>query len=359
MVKIDRYIRKTVFLAMLVVLLALSSLDLVFMAFDEIADTNEHYKSLDALKYVCFTFPSHIYELLPMSALIGALVGLGIMASSNELVVMQAAGVRVSRIVWSVMKPTIVVMLFGLCLGEYIAPTLELKGEVSKSIARGGGLGLSQQGFWQRNENEYMHFNAIDAEGVMQGLTIYEYEEQQLLSNTFAETARYKDSAENSYWLLENGTKTKFLKVEGQLVSDSSSFNEKVWDVDLSPDLLQVMMIDADKMAISDLYRYASRLESQGQDASQYLLSFWKKFLQPLTTAALVLVAISFIFGPLREATMGSRVFTAVCFGLVFIIVQRLLNTVSLVYQFNPFFAVLVPIAVVGFVGIYLLRRAV
>jgi lipopolysaccharide export system permease protein len=126
----------------------------------------------------------------------------------------------------------------------------------------------------------------------------------------------------------------------------------------LNPELMEVLFMDADNMAISDLYRYAGYFEGQGQDAGQYFLAFWKKLFQPLTTAALVLVAISFIFGPLRSSTMGSRLFTAICFGLAFMLLQRLLNTVSLVYQADPLVAVLIPVLLCSGFGVWLLRRA-
>jgi lipopolysaccharide export system permease protein len=77
-----------------------------------------------------------------------------------------------------------------------------------------------------------------------------------------------------------------------------------------------------------------------------------------LTTAALVIVAVSFIFGPLRSATMGSKVFTAICFGIVFYLVQNLLSTISLVYQLNPLVAVSAPVLLCLALGLVLLRRA-
>lgn len=358
MLKLDRYIRNIVFLAMLMVLMVLGGLDLIFMIFEEVSETNERYQALDAVIYVLMVFPRHIYELLPMTALIGALAGLGIMASNNELVVMQAAGVRVLRIVWAVMKPTGIIMVLGLGLGEFVAPQLELKAEVNKALANGQEVTLSNGGVWQRDGNEYIHFNAIEPGGILHGISIYEYGDQRLLSLTFASSARYKETEDDAYWLLQKGNKTVYSMTEEGIVSEQLSFESERWQVELTPDLLQVLIIDPDKMAISDLYQYANRFESQGQDGSVYLLSFWKKALQPLTTAALVLVAISFIFGPLREATMGSRVTTAIFFGLGFIMFQRLLNTLSLVLQFNPFFAVILPILIIAIIGTFLLKRA-
>jgi len=80
--------------------------------------------------------------------------------------------------------------------------------------------------------------------------------------------------------------------------------------------------------------------------------------LQPVVTAALVLMAISFIFGPLRSVTLGQRVFTGVLVGFTFRIAQDLLGPSSLVFGFSPLFAVLVPTAICALAGFWLLRRA-
>jgi len=358
MTKIDRYIKNQVLLAMLVVLFVLAGLDLVFALVDEIGETDANYSSIDAMRYVLFIFPRHIYELLPMTALIGSLVGLGILASANELMILQASGVKVLRIVWAVMKPAIIVMVVGLLLGEFVAPKLELQGELDRALARGEQVALSRYGHWQRDRNEFMHFNAIDPDGVLHGISIYSFTEQKTLAaQVNAESARFqKDSG--GFWLLDNGTEITYTNTQGQAGSQVNVFAEKKWDVDLNPDLLKVLIIEPDKMSISDLYRYARRFENQGQDGSAYFLSFWKKILQPLTTAALVIVAVSFIFGPLRSATMGSKVFTAICFGIVFYLFQNLLSTVSLVYQLNPLFAAGAPIFFCLLMGAALLRRA-
>ena len=357
--RLDRYVARQVLMAMMVVLLVLGGLDLVFTLVDEIGETEGAYGTAHAMRYVFYVFPRHLYELLPMTALIGALTGLGVLASSNELVVMQAAGVRVTRIVWAVMKPAIVVMVAGLVLGEFIAPRLELQGELDRALVRGEQVAVSRHGHWQRDDDEFMHFNAIDPDGVLHGISIYHFEQQQLQGITTAETAYYEagDNAGESSWLLQNGTETTFSNT-GNRQGDRYTFIEQSWDVDLTPDLLKVLIIDPDNMSISDLYRYADRFESQGQDGGPYFLSFWKKALQPLTSAALVIVAVSFIFGPLRSATMGSKVFTAICFGIVFYLVQNLLSTISLVYQLNPLVAVSAPVLLCLALGLVLLRRA-
>jgi lipopolysaccharide export system permease protein len=87
-------------------------------------------------------------------------------------------------------------------------------------------------------------------------------------------------------------------------------------------------------------------------------LAFWQKILQPAATASLVLIAISFVFGPLRSVTMGQRIFTGVVFGIGFVLLQRLLGPSSLVFGFPPLIAVMIPILLCVVLGMYLLSRA-
>ncbi len=386
--RLDLYIGKTVLMAMLLVLLVLGGLDFLFTLFEELGETEGQYDAAAVLRYVLLIFPRHIYDLLPMTALIGALAGLGLLAAGNELVALQAAGIARGRIVLAVMKPALLVIGIGLVLGEWIAPPLEMRGEVDKALASGGQVALSRYGHWERDGSAFMHFNAIEPGGILYGVSIFVFDDlQRMVRNVTAQRAVYLDgsavapgngvqsgvvqreriasetggenaSQAETFWVLENGSELVFTH-EGDVVSSTrNDFAAQGWDLDLTPDLLQVLIVNPDRMAISDLYRYAQRFERQGQDAAGYYLAFWKKVFQPLTTVVLVLLAISFIFGPLRQATMGSRVFTAICVGLVFTILQNLLHSLSLVYQFEPLLAVTLPLVLCAAVGGLLLRRA-
>jgi len=128
--------------------------------------------------------------------------------------------------------------------------------------------------------------------------------------------------------------------------------------VSLSPQLLSTLVLPPDSLSITGLWSYAHYLAEQGLNNGRYWLAFWTKVLQPLVTVALVLMAISFIFGPLRSVTLGQRVFTGVLVGFTFRIAQDLLGPSSLVFGFSPLFAVLVPSGICAVAGIWLLRRA-
>ncbi len=354
--KIDTHIRHTVLLSMLVVVSLIVSVDVVFSLAEEIADTDENYSLINALSFILFTLPTSIYELLPFTALGGALIGLGVLASNNELVVMQSAGVTVWRIVWSVVKPTLLIMLLSLLLGEFIAPPLEQLAQSNKAVQQSGNASISsEQGTWRKVGNEYIHINAIAPGGeLLYGITRYEIDsERNIVSSSFAESGNYVEQNGSGYWQLSNVRKSNFssasISAQEYLLED--------WQVDLPPQLLSVLLVEPDRQSISGLYRFAQFFESEGLNSATYFLAFWKKLLQPLATLVLVILAISFVFGSLRESTMGFRVFAALGIGLIFTIMQRLMEPTSLLYGFSPLLAVLTPIVICAASGLFLMRR--
>ncbi|MDO9477918.1 MAG: LPS export ABC transporter permease LptG [Pseudohongiella sp.] len=352
-----RYISKTVLAAMLVVLGVIATIDLVFTLADEMASTNRFYSASDAIVYVLRTLPTSVYELLPYVALGGALIGLGVLASSQELLVIQSTGVRTPVLVGWVMIPVLGVMLFSLVLGEWIAPMLQQKAQSDRALLMSGGQAISSEdGDWRKVGNEFVHINAIAPGGrELFGITVFELDDNRQLKRTsFAAQGQYVEvMGAESYWMLSDVQETLF--TEGQLFA--SHHEQYQWPIDMSPSLLSVLLVRPDRQSISGLLQFARYFENEGLDSSSYYLAYWKKLLQPLATLSLVLLAVSFVFGPLRESTMGFRVFIAIAMGLGFTIVQRTLGPATILYGISPFIAVLAPILFCALLGVYLLRR--
>jgi lipopolysaccharide export system permease protein len=196
-----------------------------------------------------------------------------------------------------------------------------------------------------------MHFNAVLPNGVLFGVTRYQFDSQgRLSSSSFSRRATFQ----GDHWLEEDGTVTEI----GEESSAKKTFKLRRWDTDLSPDLLNVLVLEPEALSIQKLYSYSRYLEQQGIESNEYWLVFWQKVLQPFATASLVIIAISFIFGPLREVTTGFRIFTGVIVGIVFRTSQDLLGPSSLVFGFSPLIAVVVPIVICLLVGIVLLQRS-
>lgn len=350
--KIDRYVMSTVGGAMLLVMVVVLALDMIFALIAELDDARNDYQTLEALLYVVLTLPRRIYDYLPLGAFMGCLVGLGTLASSSELTVIRAAGVSVKRIVWSAMKPALLAVLLGVLIGEYLAPPAERMAQSQKAVAQGAGQNVaSASGVWHREGDTFMHLNAVQPNGVLHGVSLFEFDAGRwLVSASFAERGIHQ----GDYWLLENVTTTRLSNTG----TSQETYRTLRWESGLSPEVLSVLIVKPENLSITGLYTYASYLAEQGLSAANYWLAFWKKVLMPLGTAVMVMVAISFIFGPLRSVTMGFRVFTGLIVGLLFKYMQDLLGPMSVVFGFNPVIAILLPIAINAVVGVVLMRRA-
>ncbi|WP_105103669.1 LPS export ABC transporter permease LptG [Microbulbifer pacificus] len=352
MSRLDLYIARTVTLAILAVLLVILGLDLISAIVDQLGELGGGYQFTNLLEYVFWTMPERIYSQLGFSALVGCMVGLGTLAGTSELTVMRAAGVSIARIAWAVMKPVLVLIVLGLVLAELVVPVTNQTAESRRAIARGEleNAGL-EQGLWFNENGEFVHFNAALPGGTLFGITRYRFDEdRQLQQVVFSERGHYRDG----HWELQNNRETRLTPERAH----SSQQAEMVWASDMSPNLFSLVVPLPSDLSPRNLWSYGKFLDRKGEESARYWLAFWKKVLQPLTIAGLVMMAISFIFGPLREVTTGLRVFTGVIVGIVFQTLQDMLGPSSVVFGFPPFIAVLVPILASFLIGWLLLKRA-
>lgn len=111
---LSRHVSRTTGLAMLGATGLLWFLQVLFSYIGQLGELKDQYRALDALHYIVWESPRYLYELLPVAGLIGAVVGLGTLASSSELVVMRAAGVSLWRIVGWVLRPAVLLMVASL-----------------------------------------------------------------------------------------------------------------------------------------------------------------------------------------------------------------------------------------------------
>ena len=351
--QLDSYVARTVMMATMVVMIVIVGLDAIFTLVDELDNLKGSYQLLDALLFSGLRLPRRIYEYMPMACLIGCLAGLGSMAANSELTVMRAAGVSINRIVLAVLKPMAVLMIVSLLLGEYVVPSLERIAQAQKAVAQGASEALSNKGkgFWHREGNAFMRFNAVEPGGVLHGITRYEFNDKNELKQViYGQRAIYQ----NAYWQVENLV-TTIIEEDGVLQKRQDSGR---WDTELTPEKLSVVIVSPRDMSITGLYYYSEYLDQQGLNTDQYMLSFWRKVTQPLSTFALVILGISFIFGPLRSVTPGYRIFSGIVVGMIYKYTEEMLSPASIVLGFEPIWASIIPISACLILGFSLMRKA-
>jgi lipopolysaccharide export system permease protein len=249
MKRLSRHVILTVYLAILMVQAMLLGLDLVFSFIGELDNVRGGFGAWQAFQYTLYILPSHSYEILPMSALIGALVGLGTLASNSELTIMRASGVSLARIVWWVVRGALVVILMGMALGEYVVPITEQRGDALKARALGQDYQPGRiTGYWQREDNELINIRVDTPEGELLGVSRYAYNgDGELEQAMFASRGEYH----GNQWRLHDVRTTAYLPDASAHVSTTSSID---WMIDLTPEFLRVAAAPPQQLGLADLH---------------------------------------------------------------------------------------------------------
>jgi len=136
---LDRYIGSRFIwgflLVMLILVFLFSFLELV-VQLDDVGKGN--YQVLDCFLFVALTLPTRILDLVSLSALLGSILALGMLADRGELVAMRAAGLSVGRICVSVLAAGGLLMMLTGIVAEFVAPPLEQQARTRRSLAISG-----------------------------------------------------------------------------------------------------------------------------------------------------------------------------------------------------------------------------
>ncbi|KLV02239.1 lipopolysaccharide ABC transporter permease [Photobacterium aquae] len=350
---LDLYIGRTIIATSALTLSTLVGLSAIIKYVEQLRKVGEGtYDLWKALAYVLLSIPRDIEMFFPMAVLLGALIGLGMLASSSELVVMQAAGFSKLDIGLSVLKTAVPLMILVMLLGQWGAPEAQKSARELRALWTSGGNMLSvQRGVWAKDNNDYIYIGRVHEQKQLYAINIWQFNDKdQLESTTFAESADFEPE---KGWVLKDVTVTTM----GETQQTKQSFPEQVWKTTLTPDKLAVVTVKPEELALSGVYDYVTYLKDSKQDASRYELAFWRKALQPVSIAVMMLLALSFVFGPLRSVTMGARVLSGVIFGFAFYISNEVFGPMSIVYRLHPIVGALGPSLVFLLITIYLLRR--
>ncbi|NMH65667.1 LPS export ABC transporter permease LptG [Shewanella salipaludis] len=349
---LDLYIARVLLSTSTLCLLILTGLSGIIKWVDQLRLVGRGaYSMTDAGIYVLFLVPRDIEMFFPMAVLLGALIGMGMLASNSELVVMQASGMSRLQITLSAMKTAVPLMLLVMALGEWVAPVAEQKAsELKATQISGGSLLKSHRGIWAKDGDLFVNIGEINDIDRLADVTLYEFSaDLKLVGVVHAERAEFIDQ----HW--------RMLKVRRTSITDErvklSYLEQLAWQSTLTPDKLSVVSVKPDALSIRGLVGYLDYLKTNSQDPSRYELALWRKLVQPITVAVMLLVALSFIFGPLRTVTMGARVLLGVVAGFSFYICNEIFGPMTLVYELPAVLGAVAPSLLFSGVALYYIRK--
>jgi lipopolysaccharide export system permease protein len=352
---IDYYIGTTIATMILLVMLMLLGIDAFIEFTREFQDIGSGYYGLmQVLAYVPMTLPADIYQFFPMVGLLGCMLGLGLLASHSELIVMRASGMSITQITVVVLKTAVVLSVAMVLIGEVLAPFLRNKAVTYKAEAISGGQALlTSEGMWLKHQNNFIHIGKVLSDERLEKITRYVFNDQkQLQSIIFAESADCKDEQCTFNHVTQNDFS------EDKVTT--TVFGAQPLGIKLKLRLLNLTSENIEQKSLPELFHNIKQLKQNGINVVSYEFNFWQRLFLPLTTLVMIVLAIPFIFGPLRSATMGLRMLVGTMVGFGFYIFNLAVGSFSVMYQIVPFVAALLPTllaAVTGWIILLYLRK--
>ena len=337
------------FLLVIIILAAVFSLIEFLSQLDDVG--KGRYRLGDALIFVILTLPKALLDLMPVSAMLGGVIALGLLSDHGELIALQAAGVSLVRVSAAVFAGVmLIVITFGI-MAETIMPYMEQVARRSRAQAiYTTGVNISRQGFWARRQNSYIHVHKMLSEGVAAGVDIFEFDtEGRLKIFTHALSANIQD---NKQWEM-NGVTQKVFTDQGITTKETATWTMESF---LSQNQAAVLELSPYSLSTHDLIDYVKALQESGQDADKYLLALWRKLSVPLTTGAMVLFSLSFVFGLNRRITAGRRITMASFIGLTLYFADQMVMHTGLLFNLHPLITAMIPAVFISGLALWRLR---
>ncbi len=361
---IDRYIARILLRHIIVTIVVLVGLFTFVSFIDELGDLDRgRYGILQIIQHVILKIPKTLYDVFPMAALIGSILGLSTLARDSELVVMRAAGVSIQRIVLSVLKVGVLLALFAMVMGEVVAPftedrALQVKAEsIVNNSGRKGDFGV-----WLRDDNTYVNIGEVLPGQPLRllNIKIFEFDNQNFLR--FLSIAR---EGEYQLTLSSNGQRGRWLLkgLRRTMINEESSAADEVsaayWSTVLDPEILKIYQVKPEQLSVWQLLEYIAHLRSNKQDTSTYELEFWSKVVTPLATLVMLILAVPFVFKDARSGNLGRSLFSGIMIGLGFFIANQAFSYFVTLFGIPPLLGASLPTMIVAFISVLMIRRIV
>jgi len=314
------------------------------------------YQIRHALLYVALLIPNHLYELLPISVLIGSIVVMARLAQSSEYTILRTSGLGPWRALKLLLWLGAFFVALSFVVGDYISPVSERAAQLLKAKYQ-GKITVGQTGAWLKEKQVSSSFivnvSELSPEGEMHGVRIYEFDSKGLIvSTTEAPVAAFSS---NTAWLLRDVTRTEFAvpaALNGAISVNAPPQQARVnrnavasfrWPTEISTEMVSVALLRPDRMATIDLFNYIRHLEANGQTSQRYEIEFWRKVFYPLSCLVMVMLALPFAYLHFRSGGITGYVFAGVMIGISFFLLNNVFGYIGNLRNWQPWLAAATP----------------
>ena len=364
---LQRYFAVSIFQAVAFVLIAFLALISFMDLTSELPDIGKDgYEIQHAFLYVLMLVPGHVYEVMPVAALIGTIYTMAQFANSSEFTIMRASSMSTQMAAAMLFKIGVVLVLITFVFGELITPRTAPWAEKIRLNAQGASV--SQQfksGMWTKDVvrsegvkgevtgSRFFNVSQFRPDGRLVDVKLYEFDNDFRMRSLI--TAKSGVFEGNSKWRLEDVTETLFSNSATAATQAQATFGQESSAVttrklesmtltsEITPKILSVSSSDPERMSANELAVYTRHLAENRQETDRFKIAFWKKLIDPFAIFVLMALALPFAYLHTRSGGVSLKIFIGIMIGVSFILINTLFSHLGLLSTWPAFFTAVAP----------------
>jgi lipopolysaccharide export system permease protein len=307
-----------------------------------VGKNNGVYELKHAFMFVLLLVPSRLYDLMPISVLIGTIFVMARLAQSSEFTILRTSGLGPTLALRNLIGLGLGFVVFTFAVGDYISPLCDRYGQFLKVKYMGSQIKVGQTGAWLRETQDdrkiFVNINTLTSDGNPKGIRIFEFDKDGNWSALIK--ADQADILKDDAWNLHQVERNQ-LKSENTLQRQNTS--EQRWSTDISAEMISVALLKPNRMRTVDLFQYIRHLSANNQTTQRFEIEFWKKVFYPLSCLVMVVLALPFAYLHFRSGNIASHVFGGVLAGISFFLLNNVSSYVGNINAWAPWFAAAAP----------------
>jgi lipopolysaccharide export system permease protein len=355
---VRRLLYRQIAVAVAFTTIAFLSLFFFFDLVEELQDVGRNGMTVpDAFLAAALAMPRHLYDVFPITLLIGSISALTRLAQTSEFTILRTGGLSPVRALRLLMSLATFAMLFMLFCGEWLVPQAEQWSALhSSNASTQTGLSLQRGGAWMRDQQSggsvTVNVGAASDERHLHDIRIFMTDKQGRLTRQIyakhAEVQAAPANAQHSVWTLSGVTDAQWTLPDEQAPHANTQLRRQhlaqlQWPSHLSAQVIAASVLPIESMPLASLWRYSRHLLANAQSAQKYELQFWKKLLAPLACLVMVSLALPFAYLHARQGGMTLKIFFGIMLGISFVLVNHVSSHLALLHGWVPWIAAAFP----------------
>jgi lipopolysaccharide export system permease protein len=313
------------------------------------------YTSFKAMKYIALKIPEVIHNHATSIILVGSVLGMGHLSTTNQLVVLRISGASIFKMTMLTIKISLFFIFLTIVIGEFLAPWSTQFAEKQRSNALGiSSISSNQDGFWIKDESNFINVKQNFDGKLFVDINIFEVDS----SNQLKIITKAEDAIFDGKNIQMNNANIYKINNDKNINNIDKEYRKKInRPVSFDKELIEDLKKSPEDLTTWKIIKQINYLSDNKLRSIFFEIELYKRLIKPFTLIAMIMIGMLFIFESDRNATLGRKIFFGVTIALSFEMFARLVNAFAIGFNLNPIIISILPTLVVMCIAFSLLLR--